>query len=123
MPPRIGSTFGFTPRLLHGLEHEVDDVHIGLDLLLHVVVLVGEGDLEDALAVLLVHLGHAVGEELLALLKLLTVVVADDVGELALLAMALDGQEVVEALVALGGLGDVGGGDQGIELGGQGGQR
>ena len=106
-------------RLLHGLEHEVDDVHIGLDLLLHVVVLVGEGDLEDALAVLLVHLGHAVGEELLALLKLLTVVVADDVGELALLAMALDGQEVVEALVALGGLGDVGGGDQGVELGGQ----
>ena len=72
--------------LLHCLEHNVDDVHVGVDLLLHVVVLVLELYRNSTLTPLLVHLLDAVLDEVLAILKTVAVVVAYDVRECGLLA-------------------------------------
>ena len=65
--------------LLHCLEHDVDDVHVGINLLLHVVVLILEVNCNCALAILLVHLLYAILDEVLAVLETVAVVVADDI--------------------------------------------
>ena len=87
--------------LLHGTEHDVDDMHVWIYLLLHVVVLVVDFCRNSSLAILLVHLLDAVFDEILASFKLLSVVVADDVAELGFLAAAFDAEQVVEALVTI----------------------
>ena len=88
--------------LLHRSQHNVDDVHVRVNLLLHVIVLVVDLGCNRTLAILLVHLLHAVLDEVLAVLELVAVVVADDVAQFGFLAAALDAQQVIEALVALG---------------------
>ena len=80
-------------------------MHVGVYLFLHVVVLVAQLNLDRALAVLLVHTGSDRLDEVLAVFKLLAVVVADDVAQLGFLAVAVDAQQMVEALVAVGSLG------------------
>ena len=72
--------------LLHRLEHDVDDVHVGVNLLLHVVVLVLEFYGDSTLTPLLVHLLDAVLDEVLAIFKAVAVVVAYDIRECGLLA-------------------------------------
>ena len=94
-------------------------MHVGVYLFLHVVVLVAQLNLDRALAVLLVHTGSDRLDEVLAVFKLLAVVVADDVAQLGFLAVAVDAQQMVEALIAVGGLGDVGLGNEGVELASQ----
>ena len=74
---------------------------------------------DGALAVFLVHLSGDALHEVLADLELLAVVVADDVAQLGLLAVAVDGEQMEEALVALGAFGNVGLGDVAVELAGQ----
>ena len=86
--------------LLHRSEHDVDDVHVRINLLLHVIVLVVDNRLYGSVAIFLVHLVHAVLDEILAAFKLVAVVISDDVAEFCLLAAALDADEVVETLVA-----------------------
>ena len=75
-------------------------MHVRINLLLHIIVLVVDNRLYGSIAILLVHLVHAVLDEVLAAFKPVAVVIADDVAELCLLAAALDADEVVEALVA-----------------------
>ena len=75
-------------------------MHVRINLLLHVIVLVVDNRLYGSVAILLVHLVHAVFDEVLAVFKLIAVMIADDVAELCLLAAALDADEVVETLVA-----------------------
>ena len=87
---------------LHSLEHDIDDIHVGVDLLLHVVILVFHLDGHSAFAILLVHLLRNALQEVLALLKVLAVVVAYDIAELGLLTVAVDAYQVEEALIALG---------------------
>ena len=72
--------------LLHRLEHDVDDVHVGVYLLLHVVVLVLKLNGDSTLTPLLVHLLDAILDEVLAILKAVAVVVAYDVRQSSLLA-------------------------------------
>ena len=120
----VGSTtdrfnLGGDACLLHGFEHNVNHMHIGVYLFLHVVVLVAQLNLDRALAILLVHTGSDRLDEVLAVFKLLAVVVADDVAQLGFLAVAVNAQQMVEALVAVGGLGDVGLGNEGVELASQ----
>ena len=86
--------------LLHRSEHDINDVHVRINLLLHIIVLVVDNRLDGSVAILLVHLVHAVLDEVLAAFKLVAVVISDDVAEFCLLAAALDADEVVEALVA-----------------------
>ena len=106
----IGATTdGLYPRsnatCLHGVEHNVDDVHrVGLNFLLHVVILIFQFQGEGALAVLLVHLPDTRCNEVLAVFKTVSVVVADDVVEAGILNMALNGEQVEESLIALSGL-------------------
>ena len=71
--------------LLHRLEHDVDDVHVGVNLLLHVVVLVLKLNGDSTLTPLLVHLLDAILDEVLAILKAVAVVVAYDVRQSSLL--------------------------------------
>ncbi len=89
---------------LHGMEHHVDDVHLRVNLLLHVVVLVLYLCHHGALAVLLTHPGSTLLHEVLAVLKLVAVVVADDIAESGVLGVCLDACEMIESLIALSGL-------------------
>ena len=86
--------------LLHRSEHDINDVHVRINLLLHIIVLVVDNRLYGSVAILLVHLVHAVLDEILAVFKLVAVVISDDVAEFCLLAAALDADEMVETLVA-----------------------
>ena len=93
--------------LLHGFQHQVDDVHVGFYLLLHVVVLVFHLARDDILAILLLHLLHTLADEVLAVLKAVAVVVADDVAQRGSLDIALNAQQMIESLVTLGLLGSL----------------
>ena len=88
--PVGAAAYGLHPWRYAGSEHgalgTLDDVHVGRELLEHVVVLVGHDALACALAVLGVYLvGNALYEGL-ALFELFAVVVADDVAEACLAA-------------------------------------
>ena len=102
--------------LLHSLQNDVDHIHLGIDLLLHVVVLILDGHRHRAFAILLVHLPGNVLHEVLTVLKLAAVVIANDIAQLGLLTMALDAQQMIEALIAFCGLRNVGFGNVSIEL-------
>lgn len=64
---------------LHGVEHNVDDMHLRVNLLLHVVVLVVDIDSDSPFAIFLVQLISNFLDENLAVLKFLPVMVADDI--------------------------------------------
>ena len=84
------------------MQHEVDDVHLGVNLLLHVVVLVGDFTADRSFTVFLVHLLGTLLNRALAVFEAVTVVVADDVVQLGVLHVSLHARQVVEALIALG---------------------
>ena len=65
--------------LFHRLQHDVDDMHVRINLLLHVIVLVVDSYVNSTLAVFLVHLLCYGSDEALAVFEYLTVVVTDDI--------------------------------------------
>ena len=87
-----------------------------LNHLTHVVVLVLEREGEALLAILALEEVYNVPHELLLLLKLIRVVVANDVAYLSLLNRALDAHAVEEALVVLSKLRTLLRREQGVEL-------
>ena len=118
--PIGAATDGFHLRLhshlLHGHQHLVDDVHLRSHHLLHVIVLVLHFGHHRTLSITFVHPFGTGQDELLARFKLLAVVVAYDIAQLAQLGVGLHANEVVEALIALGGLGGLVGRQHGGEL-------
>ena len=102
--------------LLHSLQDDVDHIHLGINFLLHIVVLILDVYLHRAFTILLIHLLGNVLHEVLTVLKLAAVVIANDIAQLGLLTMALDAQQMIEALIAFCGLRNVGFGNVSIEL-------
>ena len=93
-------------------------MHDGLHLLAHIIILVVERHLHYVIAV---FAGEQVGHLLdvsLARLKLLAVVVADDVGQGGVLHTALHANQVVETFVLNGVLGGFAFGKESGKLGG-----
>ena len=82
------------------MEHEVDDVHLWVDLLFHVVILVLHLADDRPLAVLLIHQFCTLLDKALAVFKAFAVVVADDVAQLRPLYVRLDAEQVVKPLIA-----------------------
>ena len=97
-----GLDSGLDPGHLHGLDGRVDDVHVRLHHLAHIIILVFHLEPDRARAVLGVDEFGGLGHHLLAGLELGAVVVADDVGDVGFLDGSLEGNQVEEALVALG---------------------
>ena len=93
---------------------------VAVELLGHVAVLLVNFYTNGILAIALVQERSDILQDLLAVSKNLSVVIADDVAELDLGRGALDGDWVVEALVALGVLRALEGGDHLLELGSHG---
>ena len=93
---------------------------VAVELLGHVAILLVNLNADGILAIALVQERGDILQDLLTVGKNLGVVVADDVAELDLGRGALDGDWVVEALVALGVLRALEGGDHLLELGSHG---
>lgn len=89
---------------LHGPEHYVDDVHLWLNLLLHIIVLVFDLYRRCAVAIFLVDLVNTFGYKTFTCLEALTVVVADDIAERGEFGVGVHTDEMEEALIALGSL-------------------
>ena len=106
-------------RVLHRLARKLDELHMGQDLLFHVVVLIGDGKLDAFAAVAGVHERRRLLHDALALLEALAVVVANDVVERGRRDIALDRAQVEEPFAALGGRGNLGRGKKRGELAGQ----
>jgi len=92
-----GLHLGGDAALLHGLQHEVDDMHLWVDLLLHGLVLVTDHTFHSAFAIAFVQLLGTALDEALAVLKPVTVMVADDIAQTGLFDTRRDVQQVVEA--------------------------
>ena len=86
----------------HGIFRCADDVHVGQDHFLHVVVAVAQIQLEGALAVDGIHVGNEVLHEFLAVLKLFAVVIADDHAEFGKAFIAVYRGDMVKSLVVFG---------------------
>ena len=93
---------------------------VAVELLGHVAIFLVNLNADGILAIALVQERSDILQDLLTVGKNLGVVVADDVAELDLGRGALDGDWVVEALVALGVLRALEGGDHLLELGSHG---
>lgn len=102
MPPRMGTISGLHAHGPHGGTGVVDELHVGQQLFLHIIVAVLQLQPEGVLAPNAVEVTDGVFHEGLAGLELLTVVVTDDGVEHHLRLVAGDVGDVVEALVALG---------------------
>ena len=85
---------------LHGEFCRVDNVHYGFDFLAHIIVLVLKLE-AHAVRELIVHFACKVLKFLLAALKTVAVVVADNVGHHGLFHIALNTHEVIEAFISL----------------------
>ena len=93
---------GRNPHRFHGGPGPMDQVHMGLDLLPHIVIGILQLQLHRAGAVFGVEVVGNAGQAGLAVLKLGPVVVPDDIGEGGGCLVAGHLAQVVEALVALG---------------------
>ena len=102
------------------LKRIINQELVAVELLGHVAILLVNLNADGILAIALVQERGDILQDLLAVGKNLGVVVADDVAELDLGRGALDGDWVVEALVALGVLRALEGGDHLLELGSHG---
>ena len=111
-----GLDLGFDAGHLHCLHGLLDNMVVRFYLFAHVIILVLDDGGGGAIAVLGIDGIGRGGHLLLALLELLPVVVADDVGEIGLLYGSLEGDEVEEALVAFRVFRTLAGGQQGIEF-------
>ena len=98
----------------------IDQELIAVELLGHVAILLMNLNADGILAIALVQERGDILQDLLAVGKNLGVVVADDVAELDLGRGTLDGNWVIEALVALGVLRTLEGRDHLLELGSHG---
>ncbi len=98
----------------------IDQELIAVELLGHVAILLMNLNADGILAIALVQERGDILQDLLAVGKNLGVVVADDVAELDLGRGTLDGNWVIEALVALGVLRTLECGDHLLELGSHG---
>ena len=92
---------------LHSLQYDVDNVHVGLNHLFHVVVLILDIAINSTLTIFLVHLLCTFNHQSLACLKLVAVVVADYIGELCLFGIGVHSEQVEESLVSLSCLGSL----------------
>ena len=81
---------------LHGPEHYVDDVHLWLNLLLHIIVLVFDLYRRCAVAIFLVDLVNTFGYKTFTCLEALTVVVADDIAERGEFGMAQNLEDALD---------------------------
>ena len=102
------------------LKRIINQELVAVELLGHVAILLVNFNTDGILAIALVQERSDILQDLLTIGKNLGVVVADDVAELDLGRGALDGDWVVEALVALGVLRALEGGDHLLELGSHG---
>ena len=102
------------------LKRIINQELVAVELLGHIAILLVNLDTDGILAIALVQERGDILQDLLAVGKDLSVVVADDVAKLDLGRRALDGDWVVEALVALGVLRALEGGDHLLELGSHG---
>lgn len=102
------------------LKRIINQELVAVELLGHVAILLVNLNADGILAIALVQERGDILQDLLAVGKNLGVVVTDDVAELDLGRGTLDGDWVVEALVALGVLGALEGGDHLLELGSHG---
>ena len=103
-------------RLADGGAGVLHQMEMGLDLFKHVAVAVLDLHLHGALAVLAVEVAGDMEEVVLFVLQLLGVVVPQDVAQLGRGDVAVHLAQVVEALIALGGLGTCHQGQSGVEL-------
>ena len=74
--------------VLHRPKYNIYHVHIRVNLLLHVILLVVKFNPYGAFTILFIHLLHASFHEILAVFKLRTVVVTNDITEFCLLSTA-----------------------------------
>ena len=102
------------------LKRVINEELVALELLGHVAILLMNLNTDGILAITLVQERSDILQDLLAISKNLSVVIADDVAKLDLGRGALDGDWVIEALVALGVLRALEGGDHLLELGSHG---
>ena len=102
------------------LKRIINQELVAVELLGHVAILLVNLNADGILTIALVQERGDILQDLLAVGKNLGVVVTDDVAELDLGRGTLDGDWVVEALVALGVLGALEGGDHLLELGSHG---
>ena len=102
------------------LKRIINQELVAVELLGHVAILLVNFNTDGILAIAPVQERSDILQDLLTIGKNLGVVVADDVAELDLGRGALDGDWVVEALVALGVLRALEGGDHLLELGSHG---
>ena len=100
-----GDLFRGQAGLLDGLAGRLYKVEVGLDLLQHIAVAVLDLDFHRAGAILAVEVAGDVEEVVLLELQLADVVVAEDIAQLGLGDVAVHLAQMVEALIALGGLG------------------
>ena len=82
------------------MQHQVDDVHLGINLLLHIVILILHLSDDGTFTVSLIHLFCTSLDETFAVFKALTVMVADDIVQFGLFNVTLDTQQMVESLIA-----------------------
>ena len=99
-----GDLFRGQAGLLDGLAGRLHKVEVGLDFLQHIAVAVLDLDFHRAGAVLAVEVAGDVEKVVLLELQLAGVVVAEDVAQLCLGDVAVHLAQMVEALIALGGL-------------------
>ena len=99
------------------LKRIINQELVAVELLGHIAILLVNLNTDGILAIALVQERGDILQDLLTVGKDLGIVVADDVAELDLGRRALDGDWVVEALVALGVLRALEGGDHLLELG------
>ncbi|MPL97912.1 hypothetical protein SDC9_44108 [bioreactor metagenome] len=100
--PPDGDDLRLDAELPHGLKSRVHDVHLGLDLLQHVVVLVGHVQLRGSFPVPAVQGRHCILHGFLSRLERLRRVVPDDVVHGSGLHIPGKAQEVEEPFVFLG---------------------
>ena len=83
------------------MQHQVDDVHLGINFLLHIIILILHLSDDGTFAVSLVHLFCTSQDEALTIFKALTIMIADDIVQFGLFYVTLDTEQMVESLIPL----------------------
>ena len=102
-----GGDLALDTAIRHGLTGEINDMHHGLNLLAHVIVLVADCQGNRALAILRIEFINEMRQLLLAILKAVAAEVTYDVLQGRLLHRAVHMSQVEETVVALSVLGSL----------------
>ena len=86
------------------MQHQVDDVHLRINLLLHVIVLILQLSNDSTFTIGLVHLFCTFQNEALTIFKAFAIVIADDITQFGQFYVTLDTQQMIESLITLCGL-------------------